>query len=122
MPVAFTTEQKIRHLLKWASEWNDGAHGKSMWLYSLNLGGSHALMNGWLKSEKVTNSLSVEEKRLLDAARKRAADVKRRSGFSRREEASEKIQSHEKITQTTTSRHQRATLYTQTESACLPSR
>jgi hypothetical protein len=69
----FTSEQKIQHLVTWAAEWHGERKGRSMWAYSLSLGGSHALMNDWVKNEKLLRLLTHEEKSLIRAARERAA-------------------------------------------------
>jgi hypothetical protein len=69
----FTTEQKLQHLVTWAAEWKGERNGRSMWAYSLSLGGSHALMNDWVKNEKLLRLLTQEERSLLRAARERAA-------------------------------------------------
>jgi hypothetical protein len=74
----FTAKQKIGHLLKWATEWSEGGQGRSMWLYSLNLGGSHALLNDWIKNQKILNTLTQEEKDIIDAARKRSSESPRK--------------------------------------------
>lgn len=68
----FTTERKAWHLLNWAAEWNETGQGRSMWAYSLDLGGSHALLNGWYRSSKVMVTLSSEERTYVAVARERA--------------------------------------------------
>jgi hypothetical protein len=73
----FTTERKAWHLLNWAAEWNETGQGRSMWAYSLDLGGSHALLNGWYRSAKVMIILSLEERGYVDAARERARQSQR---------------------------------------------
>lgn len=68
----FTTEQRIGHLLSWANEWNGTTRGRSMWAYSLSLGGSHALLNDWVNNERLMNLLTQEERSAIDEARRRA--------------------------------------------------
>jgi hypothetical protein len=53
-----------------------------MWAYSLSLGGSHALLNDWVNTEKLMDLLSVEERSVIDAARRRA--TQRETAGSRR--------------------------------------
>jgi hypothetical protein len=67
-----TLEEKMDHLLTWAAEWHESERGRSMWAYSLSIGGSHALLNGWMKNEKLMSMLTQEEKGLIKAARSRA--------------------------------------------------
>ncbi|MER6852979.1 hypothetical protein AB0A81_23830 [Streptomyces flaveolus] len=62
-------EEKVVHLLAWAAEWHENGQGRSMWAYSLSIGGSHALLNGWMKSERLINMLTQEEKGLIETAR-----------------------------------------------------
>lgn len=69
----FTTEQKAWHLLNWAIEWDGNGQGRSMWSYSLGLGGSHALLNGWRKNGKILGLLTPEEKSLIAMAHELAA-------------------------------------------------
>ncbi len=69
----FTPDQKIHHLITWATEWKGERRGRSLWAYSLSLGGSHALMNDWFKNEKLLRLLTQEEKDLIREARERAA-------------------------------------------------
>ncbi|MBO7934617.1 MULTISPECIES: hypothetical protein [Streptomyces] len=81
--VRYDREQKRFHLLQWAAGWNGDATGESLWSYSLRLGGSHALLNGWVKNAGIRNILTVEENRSLEAAlaksmRARADGPKRR--------------------------------------------
>lgn len=73
MPVRYESEEKIDHLLKWAAGWSEGAHGESLWSYSLKIGGSHALLNGWLKNPKLLSALTQEERSLLSEARRRSS-------------------------------------------------
>jgi len=68
----FTTEQRIGHLLGWANEWNGTTRGRSMWAYSLSLGGSHALLNDWVNNERLMNRLTPEERSVVEEARRRA--------------------------------------------------
>jgi|tagenome__1003787_1003787.scaffolds.fasta_scaffold19032045_1 hypothetical protein len=70
----FSPEEKVHHLLTWAAEWNGGRTGRSMWSYSLSLGGSHALLNGWVKNRKLMARLTPEQQSLVGAARRNAAD------------------------------------------------
>ncbi|MET9124049.1 MULTISPECIES: hypothetical protein [unclassified Streptomyces] len=72
VPVRYDREEKVRHLLRWASAWSDGRRGESLWSYSLKLGGSHALLNGWLKNTELLSSLTHEERTLLGEARSRS--------------------------------------------------
>ena len=68
----FTPEQRIDHLLRWAAEWNGTRRGRSMWAYSLSLGGSHALLNDWVNNERLMDLLTSEERRSVHEARERA--------------------------------------------------
>lgn len=77
VPVRYDREEKIRHLLQWASGWSDGDRGESLWSYSLKLGGSHALLNGWLKNPKILSVLTHEERKLLSEARSRSSLARR---------------------------------------------
>ena len=79
----FTPDEKIAHLLSWASEWNDGGRGRSMWAYSLSLGASHALLHGWSRNEKVINLLSPDQRKALAVARRQAAAQPGRARVSR---------------------------------------
>lgn len=65
----YSHEEKIRHLLNWALGWSGGTRGESAWSYSLKLGGSHALLNGWMKNLKITSSLTQEERDMVNEAR-----------------------------------------------------
>ncbi|MGW2278229.1 hypothetical protein [Streptomyces sp. NPDC001770] len=70
----YSHQQKVAHLLRWAAGWAaDTCTGESMWSYSLKLGSSHALLNGWCKNEKLRSSLTVEEGILLETALARSA-------------------------------------------------
>lgn len=69
----FSSEEKIQHLLLWASGWDGGMRGESMWSYALRLGGSHALLNGWAKNPKLLQALTTDERRMLETARERAS-------------------------------------------------
>ncbi|MER5600852.1 hypothetical protein [Streptomyces sp. NPDC002265] len=77
MPVRYRSEEKVRHLLKWAAGWGDESPGESLWSYSLRLGGSHALLNGWLKNPKLLSTLTQEERHILSEARRRAHNARR---------------------------------------------
>jgi len=68
----FTPEQRLGHLLSWATEWNETGRGRSMWAYSLSLGGSHALLNDWVNNERLMDLLTPEERSVIAAARRRA--------------------------------------------------
>jgi hypothetical protein len=74
----FSLEQKVGHLLQWTAGWSGEEGGESMWSYSLRLGGSHALLNGWAKDRKVMNALTSEEQIRLALARRRSAESRRR--------------------------------------------
>ncbi|MFF5408441.1 hypothetical protein ACFY8K_37020 [Streptomyces misionensis] len=65
----YNHEEKIRHLLSWAAGWSGGTRGESAWSYSLKLGSSHALLNGWMKNLKLISSLTQEERDLVNEAR-----------------------------------------------------
>lgn len=67
-------KEKVDHLLAWAAEWHENEQGRSMWAYSLSIGGSHALLNGWMKSERLMSILTQEEKGLIEAARSMCRD------------------------------------------------
>ncbi|MFF5860833.1 hypothetical protein ACFY8B_35450 [Streptomyces sp. NPDC012751] len=69
----FSHEERIHHLVTWASAWVDRGQGESMWAYSLRLGGSHALLNGWAGNPRLLGLLSAEERRRLEVARERSA-------------------------------------------------
>ncbi|GGQ79372.1 hypothetical protein GCM10010216_46590 [Streptomyces flaveolus] len=75
-PPRYSHQQKVAHLLRWAASWSDTRTGESMWSYSLGLGGSHALLNGWYKNEKVRNSLTMEERALLETALQRSSHAR----------------------------------------------
>ena len=78
MLIAKLTEgQKVDHILRWAAEWDGSRTGRSMWSYSLSLGGSHAVLNDWMKNEKLMGLLTPGERNLVRAARERAAQVRR---------------------------------------------
>ncbi|MFJ6838663.1 hypothetical protein [Streptomyces sp. NPDC091209] len=77
MPVRYKSEEKVGHLLKWAAGWGDEFPGESLWSYSLRLGGSHALLNGWLKNPKLLSALTQEERNMLSEARRRASNARR---------------------------------------------
>lgn len=73
----FSHQQKVSHLLRWAAGWAaDTCTGESMWSYSLKLGSSHALLNGWCKNEKLRSSLTVEECVVLETALARSAQAR----------------------------------------------
>lgn len=88
--VKFTLEQKREHLLNWVSQWRANGEGRSMWSYSLSLGGSHALLNGWSKSEIVLSLLTPEERDSLNETLRQAA----RSGRMRTKSASARDRVH----------------------------
>jgi hypothetical protein len=69
----FSREEQIHHLVTWASVWIDSGRGESMWAYSLRLGGSHALLNGWAGNPRLLKLLTAEERRRLEVARERSA-------------------------------------------------
>lgn len=73
VPVRYRSEEKIGHLLRWAAGWSDASTGESLWSYSLKLGGSHALLNGWLKNPKILSALTQEERNMLSMARHRSS-------------------------------------------------
>lgn len=75
-PPRYDHQQKVAHLLRWAAGWAGTRTGESMWSYSLRLGSSHALLNGWYKNEKVRNALSSEERALLETALVRSAHAR----------------------------------------------
>ncbi|MPY37815.1 hypothetical protein FNH09_43385 [Streptomyces adustus] len=77
MPVRYDSEEKVGHLLKWAAGWGDDSPGESLWSYSLRLGGSHALLNGWLKNPRILAALTQEERSMLSEARRRSSGVRR---------------------------------------------
>ncbi|MFJ5639765.1 hypothetical protein [Streptomyces sp. NPDC093223] len=72
VPIRYQTEEKIRHLLAWAAGWSGGSRGESLWSYSLGLGGSHALLSGWLKNPRLLAALTPQERDLLSEARRRS--------------------------------------------------
>jgi hypothetical protein len=71
-PVRYQSEEKIAHLRRWAAGWSNGARGESLWSYSLRLGGSHALLNGWLKNPKLLAALTQDDRNMLREARHRS--------------------------------------------------
>lgn len=77
VPVRYNNEEKIGHLLKWATGWSGDSIGESLWSYSLKLGSSHALLNGWLKNPKILSALTQEERNMLSEARRRSAHARR---------------------------------------------
>lgn len=77
IPVRYNSEEKVRHLLEWAAGWGRESTGESLWAYSLKLGGSHALLNGWLKNPKLLSALTQEERNTLNEACRRARRARR---------------------------------------------
>lgn len=77
----YSQAQKIAHLLKWAAGWQGNRRGESAWSYSLRLGGSHALLNGWMNNAKLTSTLTQEERDLIHMARKASKRSRARRGF-----------------------------------------
>lgn len=75
----YRREEKIFHLLRWAAEWNGDLKGASAWSYSLKLGGSHALLNGWMKNHKIMSTLTRQEKEMVDRAREASRSRSRQS-------------------------------------------
>ncbi|WP_331728676.1 hypothetical protein [Streptomyces sp. NBC_01176] len=71
----FSREEKIHHLVNWSTTWVNHGRGESMWAYSLRLGGSHALLNGWAGNPRLLKLLTAEERRRLEMARARSAQV-----------------------------------------------
>ncbi|MFF2210633.1 hypothetical protein [Streptomyces antibioticus] len=78
--VRYDREQKRFHLLRWAAGWHGDSTGESLWSYSLRLGGSHALLNGWVKNAGIRNILTVEENRSVDAALAKSMRARRKDG------------------------------------------
>ncbi|MFG2794336.1 hypothetical protein [Streptomyces sp. NPDC048419] len=76
--VRYSREDKIQHVLQWAAGWKGNSRGESMWSYSLMLGGSHALLNGWLKDPAIVAALTREEKNLVEEAREKSSRAKGR--------------------------------------------
>ncbi|MGW0581455.1 hypothetical protein ACWD25_37185 [Streptomyces sp. NPDC002920] len=74
----YSLEQKIYHLLQWAAGWHSESAGESMWSYSQRLGGSHALLNGWMKNAKVMSSLTAKESNYLNVALTRSTRARYR--------------------------------------------
>ncbi|CAL9639659.1 hypothetical protein SUDANB140_06312 [Streptomyces sp. enrichment culture] len=66
----YSHTQKIAHLLRWAAGWQGDLRGESAWSYSLRLGGSHALLNGWMNNPKLMSTLTQPERNLVHAARR----------------------------------------------------
>lgn len=79
--IRYSQAQKIAHLLKWAAGWRGDLRGESAWSYSLRLGGSHALLNGWMNNAKLTSNLTPEERDLINAARQASKHSRARRGF-----------------------------------------
>lgn len=82
--IRYSREQKISHLLKWAAGWNGEAKGESAWSYSLRIGGSHALLNGWINNSKLTSTLTQKEIDLINKAREASKNSKERRGRNSR--------------------------------------
>ncbi|MEU2227911.1 hypothetical protein [Streptomyces sp. NPDC018347] len=77
MSTHYSHAEKVSHLLRWAAGWNGDTAGESMWSYSLGLGGSHALLNGWFRNSRIRQSLTAEERRLLEMALSRSTRRRR---------------------------------------------
>ncbi|MEV5810441.1 hypothetical protein [Streptomyces parvulus] len=65
----YSSTEKIAHLLQWAAEWKGDTRGESAWSYSLRLGGSHALLNGWMNDAKLMSALGPAQQELIQSAR-----------------------------------------------------
>ena len=55
--------EKINHLVNWANTWVNHGRGESMWAYSLRLGGSHALLNGWAGNPRLPTTRTTSKKK-----------------------------------------------------------
>jgi hypothetical protein len=75
--IRYSNQEKISHLLQWAAGWSDGSKGESAWSYSMKLGGSHSLLNGWINNAKLMSTLTRKEMSLINKAREASKNNRR---------------------------------------------
>ncbi|MGX1027522.1 hypothetical protein RKD38_002203 [Streptomyces ambofaciens] len=75
----YSSTEKIAHLLRWAAGWKGDTRGESAWSYSLRLGRSHALLNGWMNDPKLMSTLNPAERELIHSARRASRTSRERS-------------------------------------------